>query len=146
MAREIDLSKGLESLSKEDLVYLRDRGRLTPDQEKQYLGSNTGSPVLPPTSLGDTPNVGDVGTVADDVNLGGQGTPLTESSRSTGNQSGNNDVYADASKAELRAEIDQRNDGRDEDYRIAVSGTAEELADRLREDDATYGTEPSVGG
>lgn len=43
--------------------------------------------------------------------------------------------YAEWSKTELRAEIDRRNEERDEEDRIAVSGTAADLAGRLIEDD-----------
>lgn len=43
--------------------------------------------------------------------------------------------YSEWSKSDLRAEIDRRNEDRDEADRIPVSGTATELAERLETDD-----------
>lgn len=43
--------------------------------------------------------------------------------------------YDEMSVAELRDEIDRRNEGRDEDDRIHVTGTKADLIDRLIEDD-----------
>jgi hypothetical protein len=45
--------------------------------------------------------------------------------------------YDDMSKAELKAEIEKRNAGYDEEYQLSVSGNKDELISRLEEDDAT---------
>lgn len=109
MAREIDLSNGLDSLSEEDLAYLRDRGRLTPDQERELLG---GIEPNPPEArpLSETPNTGDTGPEDEEQE---DGLDPEE--------------YEDASNERLRQELRSRG--------LSTSGNKQELIDRLESDD-----------
>lgn len=61
--------------------------------------------------------------------------PETGLARDSGGSDEDGDEYDEMSKGELRDEIDRRNSERDDDDRIPVSGNAEDLRARLREDD-----------
>lgn len=115
MAREIDLSKGLKALSKSDLEYLRDRSRLTPEQEQEYLGGD--KPSAPESvPLSETPNTGDTGTDADDGV--GEDSEYVELEP---------DEYEDADNDRLREELAYRE--------LALSGNKQQMIARLRKDD-----------
>lgn len=119
MARDIDLSEGLESLSQEDLEYLRDRGRLTPEQEREYFGGVYPNPPED-RSVEETPNTGDV-----DVNATNpakrDGTPDSQAEELPDN-------YEDWTKAQLIAEAAARG--------IPTAGSKHDLISRLAAHDA----------
>lgn len=113
MSRDIDTSD-LGALSQEDLMYLRDRGRLTPEQEAEYLkDAPTGPPEAP--SLDDTPYTGDENTVPSTVT--DDGSPTLGP-----------DDYEDASNDRLKEELRRRG--------LSTSGNKSELIERLQDNDA----------
>lgn len=118
MSRQINM----DSLSKEDVRYLADRGRLTPSQEAQYRQElkDTTPPQAPNPLL--QPTVGDVGTA--EAALGGIVNPDTDVP-----------PYHEWTKKDLVSEIDTRNEGRSEENQISNKGTIRDLADRLEADD-----------
>lgn len=119
MSREIDTSD-LDSLSKEDLLYLQERGQLTAEQEAKY-GLDKSTATSTPTGFTE-PDIGDVGTVGDEYIVGGSPPP---------EPSAEGKPYEDWSKAELAEEAENRG--------LAKSGTKEELVARLQEDDEAQG-------
>lgn len=117
MAREVDKSD-LDSLSEEDLIYLRDRGQLTAEQEEEYLGGIVAeAPQAPP--IEETPHVGDVGTA----------TRPPETLR--GNTEGEEEWNEDMTKAQLQAVARRRG--------LATSGSKDDLITRLEEADEEGG-------
>lgn len=126
MSRQIDTSD-LSKLSEEELLYLADRGRLTAEQEAEYgiKPSRRGGRQEDAPTLGD--NTGDVGT-ADGAPIVGGSVPNDGSDEPV-------PPYEEWSKKDLQAEIDRRNEDREEENKIPRSGTIAELADRLTEDD-----------
>jgi hypothetical protein len=113
MSRDIDTSD-LSALSQEDLLYLQARGRLTPEQEQEFLGDvETSAPQAP--SLDDTPYTGDENT-APSVQTD-DGSPTLSP-----------DDYADASNERLKEELRRR--------RLSTSGNKQELIERLEDNDA----------
>jgi len=113
MSRKIDKSD-LSSLSQEDLEYLRDRGQLTPDQERELLGdSQPQAPEAP--SLDDTPYTGDENTA-----------PSVQTN--DGSATLGPDDYADASNDRLKEELKRRG--------LSTSGNKQELIERLEENDS----------
>ena len=134
MSRDIDTSD-LSKLSKEDLVYLRDRGRLTPEQERELLGGINPEPPQG-RSIADTPNTGDV-----DVNNTNpdkrQGKPDSENTQVGASGEELPDSYEDWKVAQLEAEIDARNSEREDDDKISpASGRKDDLIAALAADDA----------
>lgn len=113
MSRDIDTSD-LSALSKEDLQYLHDRGRLTPEEVAEHLGDDVAGPPEAP-SLDDTPYVGDENTVA---------SVQTEN----GSPTMGPDDYEDASNERLREELRRRG--------LSTSGNKAELVERLEDNDA----------
>jgi hypothetical protein len=111
LSREIE--GNLEDLSTEDLEYMRARGQLTPEQERDLLGDS-----VPPTptapSLDDTPYVGDENTAPSVVTNDG-GSTLGP------------DDYEDASNDRLKEELRRRG--------LSTSGNKAELIERLEEND-----------
>lgn len=128
--RDIDVSKGLDSLSEADLIYLRDRGRLTPEQEVQYLG---GIDTEPPAStpLSEVPNVGDVSTAPEPpAPDGGSPEEDTEVRYET-----EEDPYEDWSKPDLVTQAKAR------DLEVAKKDTIPVLAEKIRAWDEENGEE-----
>lgn len=132
MSREIDTSKGLGKVSKEDLEYLRDRGRLTPDQEREFLGGiqNT-APTAP--NVSEMQNTGDINAEA---------PPAVESLRPDEDDEESVEVepltapYSGYTNDLLEQEIKRRNINRPDDEQIAPDGTTkQDLVDALEEDD-----------
>lgn len=113
MSRDIDTSD-LSALSKEDLQYLNDRGRLTPEQVAEHLGDDVPGPPEG-QSLDDIEYVGDENTVA---------SVQTE----TGTPTLSPDDYEDSSNERLREELRRR--------RLSTSGNKQELIERLEDNDA----------
>lgn len=130
MSRKIDTSKGLDRLSKEDLLYLDARGQLTADQRRQFLGDATPEPPTP-RALEEQPHTGDTGRVDE------QTERLSEDGRKSLGPEGSDrlgpDDYEDATNAELRDELRARG--------LPTSGSKSELLERLEDDD-----EESEGG
>lgn len=118
MSRKIDVSDP-SKLTEDDIRYLQERDRLPSGVEPIDTSTDVraGSASLP-----DEPVTGDVGTSAPD---GGQAIPDPGDVRD----------YDSMSTAQLKAEIDVRNEGRDSDSRISKAGGHDALAARLREDD-----------
>lgn len=154
MSKTIDRSD-LSQLSSEELEYLRARGQLTPQEELQYLGDSTVSaPEGMP--LEQRPNTGDVGPELDEevvarrveadragivpgatpaapgapVNVFGAVPQASQEDRLRTSED-----YDDASKKELRREIQLRQqEGRDIDSPPG-NATKQDLIDALEEDD-----------
>lgn len=114
MSRDIDMSD-LSALSKEDLEYLRVRGRLTPEQESEYFGDEAPEPPKG-MSLDETPYTGDENTLASvQTEEEGNGATLGP------------DDYADASNDRLKEELRRRG--------LSTSGNKDTLVERLEADD-----------
>jgi len=112
MSRDIDTSD-LSALSKEDLEYLRVRGRLTPEQEEEYFGEE--EPKAPEApSLDDTPYTGDENTLPSVQTDDGEPTLSPED-------------YEDSSNERLREELRRRG--------LSTSGNKAELIERLEAND-----------
>lgn len=134
MSRDIDTSD-LSKLSEADLKYLRDRGRLTPEQERELLG---GINPEPPSgrSLEKTPHTGDVNVNrTNPTNRSGKPDPDTTKVGLSGEDLPEN--YEDWKVAQLEKEIEARNSEREEDsYIVPASGRKDDLIAALAEDDA----------
>lgn len=112
MSKKIDRSD-LSALSQEELIYLRDRGQLTPEQEREYLSDAPSGPPEAP-SLDETPYVGDENTAPAVRTDTGVATLAAED-------------YEDASNERLREELRRRG--------LSTSGNKQELIDRLEAND-----------
>lgn len=133
MSREIDVSKGFESLSKSDLIYLRDRGRLTPEQEREYLGGVNADPPEG-RSIDETPHTGDTDVNATNPSKR-DGSPDNDPSRTSAPEE-LPENYEDWKVAQLEAEISERNTDRSEEYQIKPeSGKKGALIAALAADD-----------
>ena len=156
MSRDVD--PNAKNLSDDDKLYLAQRGQLptdvmsVEDQRKLLDPSGAGPSVL---ELG---NTGTVATMTTDeleaelerrraevvdpkkladlmTNPGGlKGAEADEEDEDDGPLEAPYDQY---SKAKLSAELARRNEERDEDDQLALSGNKQELVDRLDEDDAS---------
>lgn len=113
MSRKVDRSD-LSALSGEDLEYLRARGQLTPDQEKELLGDAEQPKAPEAPSLEDTEYTGDENT-APSVQTNDGSPTMTP------------DDYADASNDRLKEELRRRG--------LSTSGNKQELIDRLNASD-----------
>lgn len=137
MARNIDMSKGLEALSEEDLKYLRDRGKLTPAQEKEFLGGIYNNPGANRSAdLTDVPNAGDVST-APEPGESGEGEGEGEDGED-GEGTPQGDVpYNEQDRKDLYAEVVRRNSNRPEGERMSANGRTSkpDLIDLLEDDD-----------
>lgn len=111
MSRTIDTSD-LSNLPTEDLRYLRDRGRLTPEQEREYLSEE------PRAQFEGAPK----GEYRGDVNPTGAKPVFDSLSDAPGNTSG-------VEAARQRAEADARGTTEEVDYEEM---TNDELRDELR--------------
>lgn len=131
MSKQINTGD-LGSLSREDLEYLRDHGKLTPEQEKQYLGKiEVNAPTAP--ALDEQPNTGDVGANPPD---GGSPTPAAGSTDNGGSSDNEGKPYSEWLKADLEDEITKRNSEREEDDQIVPDGDLkQDLIDALELDD-----------
>lgn len=109
MSRDIDTSD-LSVLSWEDLEYLRVRGRLTAEQEAEFLGAEAEAPTAAPmeTYTGDENTLPSVQTNDGSPTLGP-------------------DEYEDSSNERLREELRRRG--------LSTSGNKADLILRLEEDD-----------
>lgn len=111
MARPEIYGKSLDEMDDDELRYLRDRGQLTVDQEREHLGeelaeieeSVTASPVPP----------------------GGPSVSVAQTTELRTGQS--HDEYDEMNKRELSDELESRD--------LPKSGNVEELRTRLREHD-----------
>ena len=150
MTRKLDWDK---PLSDEDRQWALDRGMTHQVQANDLLSKDPDDPTddqrmvasglrgTEPSAQSDRteplePSPQQVGLHTD--HAGKPLDPETGLARKTddGASDDDGDDYDVMSKGELRDEVDKRNeDGRDEDDRIPVSGTAEDLRVRLREDD-----------
>lgn len=122
MSREIDISNGYENLSREDLEYLLQRGRLP--EEFRNLLSEAGT---------DTAEATQTDPADDGADEDGAGEAGTEGSATDAD--GNTDAeelpaYEDMSKDELLGEAADRGLG------VKKSSTKAELISILEEDDA----------
>lgn len=117
--RQIDMSKGLENLSREDLLYLRDRGRLTPEQEAQYLSEEDAAPTAPEPNPPSTPTTGDTGPAPDTGGNEDDGGSEPTDNYDDEDAWSYKDLQAEAKKRELPA-----------------GGSRDEIIVRLRADDA----------
>lgn len=138
MSRDIDTSD-LSALSKKDLEYLRDRGRLTPEQERELLGDSTPEPFTA-RSVADTPHTGDVNTNNTNPNkASGDPAPTPDEDDSLP------DNYEDWKVSQLEKEIDARNaergDGSDVGLIAPASGRKNDLIAALAADDEANGGE-----
>lgn len=119
MAREIDR----DNLSKEDALYLSQRGLLSAEEEKKF-GIKPVANGGPEPGLGD--NSGDIGTVEDAALLGGGQPPTAEDNEPTDLES--------MDKDQLKAEAEKRD--------LPKSGSKGDLIDRIREYDSAEDEEP----
>lgn len=135
MSRKVD-KRELRSLGKKDLEYLRDRGRLSPEEEVRYLGgSKASAPQAPP--IDEVPNTGDVGANPPD---GGKAAP-------TGAEAGDGEEvepitenYDDYKVDELIGEVKRRNADREDDEKVRPESTKkQDIIDALEEDDEENG-------
>lgn len=150
MSRQIDLT---QALSDEDREYLVSRGRLEDIRANDEQFGDPGDKFVPI----DDGNTGDVDPFkADDgndqmANMHPGEKPLTEVQGLEVNRGGGSEQadaedtrdydepYTEWSKADLQKEIDERNADEDRDPdapKIARTGTVQELAGRLTDDDA----------
>lgn len=126
MAREVDLT---QKLSEADREYLLARGK------EQQVFANDAKFSDDPEALARALYI--PGTAIDQA----EGVPETPNEPFDDDGDGDDgddadgDNYDTWSKDELKSEIDNRNEDRDEDDQMAVSGTKAELIARLREDD-----------
>jgi hypothetical protein len=125
--RDIDTSD-LSKLSKDDLIYLSQRNRLTQEEEAEYLpdgyaGNDFNSEG---ERLADVENTGDVGTHIPD---GGSPPPDPNSSEE------DDTPYEEWTVDELKEEIDARNEQRDGESHISKTGNKAELIEALEQDD-----------
>lgn len=150
MSRTLDWEK---PLSDEDRQWALDRGMTWQVEQNDALGGDkadlseerqviaTGLRGTEPSSQSDRTEPLEMNPQARGLHTDHAGraldseTGLPRQERSDDDSDG--DKYDEMTKGELREEVDTRNDARgdDEDH-IPVSGTAGELRDRLREDDA----------
>lgn len=129
--RKIDTSDP-SKLSDADRRYLQDRGQhialgldplpVTAPQDGWANTTPTGDVDASPPDGGSVPNGGKAVPLS---NRSGAATPETTTS------------YDDQTVAQLKAEIDSRNDGREGDAVISKSGSKQDLIDRLVADDSS---------
>ena len=119
MARQIDI----ENLSEEDVAYLEQRHWMI--QELEFQGHDWAT--LRAEALGEELPASDEADENGSVDQTDGSEPEEEP-----------EDYSEYSFAELKAEIDDRNDGKEDDdeTRISKAGSADELRARLVADDA----------
>lgn len=151
MSRQVDPNSS--NLSKEDKLYLAARGQLpvsTMPVEEQRQLLDPDAPTLEQRA-----NTGDVNTVniskeefEELQKLRAAAEKATDAKKLFGSTSGAGDdedesddepleaPYDQYTNAQLRAEIERRNEDREDDEKLALTGTKPELVERLDEDDA----------
>lgn len=119
MSKEVDTSD-LGSLSRDDLLYLRDRGRLTPAQEEEFLSEDKptrqgGGRTRRPKPSGEA--VGDTGA-----------TPDASGAEPEPGEANEGPDYDSWERSDLLAELGNRE--------LSKKGAHDVLVARLLEDDA----------
>lgn len=131
MSKTIETTN-LDSLSKDELRYLRDRGRLNPQQERDLLGEEPRARFVndPPPNTGDVNSTGEK-PVFNNLSDAPGDTSGVEAARQRAEAESRGTTeevdYEEMSNDELRDELKARN--------LKTSGSKDELVARLEADD-----------
>lgn len=137
MSKTIDLSKGLEAVSDDDLLYLAQRDHPGTDEELAARGLNIdGSKQTP---LDQLPNTGNANTAGDTIESLEAKLAQMRAEQAVDEDDEDRlgpDDYADATNDDLRTEIVRRNEDRPDDDQLSLGGKKADLIAELERSDA----------